>query len=333
MVGYGMATAAYPANFRPAGAKAIMFADGTVRVQCGTQDLGTGTYTILTQIAADALGIAPSRIRVDIADSRLPNAPTSGGSCSATSAGSAVLLACKALRNRVLSYATTDERAPLWNLKGGQIDVREGVASSRQDPTKRMSYADILARYGKRIVEQTAFAQPGRERGEPGGAPQLTGQDEEGKFHGYTMHGFGAQFCEVRIDPDLGMVRVARWTGAFGLGKVLNAKTLTSQLQGGIVWGIGMALEEESLIDSRLGRYMNSSLAEYHVPVNADVPPIDIILVDEKDELVSPVGAKGAGEIGITGAVAAIGNAVYHATGKRIRALPITLDKLLNGEA
>jgi xanthine dehydrogenase YagR molybdenum-binding subunit len=144
------------------------------------------------------------------------------------------------------------------------------------------------------------------------------------------MHGFGAQFCEVRVDADLGTIRVLRWTGAFALGKVLNAKTLKSQLQGGIVWGIGMALQEESLMDPRFGRYVNTNLAEYHMPVNADVPVIDVIMIEEKDELVSPLGAKGAGEIGITGAVAAIGNAVYHATGKRVRTLPITLDKLID---
>ena len=147
------------------------------------------------------------------------------------------------------------------------------------------------------------------------------------------MHGFGAQFCEVRVDRDIGTVRVARWTGVFALGKVLNAKTLRSQLQGGIVWGIGMGLMEESLIDSRYGRYVNSNLAEYHVPVNADVPPIVVDLIAEEDSLVSPLGAKGAGEIGITGAAAAISNAVYHATGKRIRDLPITLDKILGGES
>jgi xanthine dehydrogenase YagR molybdenum-binding subunit len=142
------------------------------------------------------------------------------------------------------------------------------------------------------------------------------------------MLGFGAQFCEVRVDPDFGIVRVSRWVGSFALGKQLNIKTLRSQLRGGIVWGIGMALQEQSLLDNRFGRYVNSNLAEYHVPVNADVPDIDIVMIDEQDDLVSPIGAKGAGEIGITGAAAAICNAVYHATGKRVRDLPITMNKL-----
>ena len=328
LIGYGMAAATYPANFRPAGAKARMFADGGVYIACGTQDLGTGTYTILAQIAADALGVSPSRIRVEIGDSRLPNAPTSGGSCSATSAGSAVQGAAKALRTRVIAYATADENSPLFNLKASDVATRDGRVSSKQDPAKSMTYVEILQRYGKKMVEQDASARPGLERGPEAGA-QGAEQGDKGKAMGYSMHGFGAQFCEVRVDADLGTVRVARWVGAFGLGKVLNEKTLHSQLRGGIVWGIGMALAEESLMDARYGRFVNSNLAEYHVPVNADVPQLDVIVVDEEDKLVSPLGAKGAGEIGITGAAAAIGNAVYHATGKRIRDLPITLDKLI----
>jgi xanthine dehydrogenase YagR molybdenum-binding subunit len=179
------------------------------------------------------------------------------------------------------------------------------------------------------MVEQVAFAEPGLERGAQAGAPQGTEQGDKAPSNAYSMQGFGAQFCEVRVDPDLGTVRVARWVGSFALGKVLNAKTLRSQLQGGIVWGIGMALEEATILDSRYARFVNNDLAEYHVPVNADVPAIDVIVVDEEDKLVSPIGAKGAGEIGITGAAAAICNAVYHATGKRVRDLPITLDKLI----
>jgi xanthine dehydrogenase YagR molybdenum-binding subunit len=330
LVGWGMATASYPANFRPAGAKARMHEDGSVWIGCGTQDLGTGTYTILAQIAADVLGVPISKVRVQIGDSRLPNAPTSGGSCTATSAGSAVQLAAHALRGRVIAYALADEGSPLFNMKASDISTREGRVFAGKDPSRGTTYAEILARYGKRIVEQEAFAKPGMERGpQAGGSPQGTEQADKAKSNAYTMQGFGAQFCEVRVDPDLGAIRVARWVGSFALGKVLNAKTLRSQLQGGIVWGIGMALQEYSMLDQRFGRYVNTNLAEYHVPVNADVPPIEIVIVDEEDKLVSPLGAKGAGEIGITGAAAAICNAVYHATGKRIRELPITLDKVI----
>jgi xanthine dehydrogenase YagR molybdenum-binding subunit len=329
-IGYGMATAAYPANFRPAGAKARMYADGSVEVRCGTQDLGTGTYTILTQIAADTVGVPPSKVRVYIADSALPNAPTSGGSCSATSAGSAVMLACQALRGRLVSYANSDENGPLFNAKPQDVVTREGRMTLRSDPKRSITYAELLQKFGKRVVEQEAFAKPGIERGPTaGGSPQGTEMGDKAKGNAYSMHGFGAQFCEVRVDQDLGIVRVARWVGAFALGKALNAKTLQSQLQGGIVWGIGMALEEESLLDPRFARFVNTTLSEYHVPVNADIPMIETIVVEEQDQLVSPLGAKGAGEIGITGAAAAVCNAVYHATGKRVRELPILLDKLL----
>jgi xanthine dehydrogenase YagR molybdenum-binding subunit len=330
LVGWGMATAAYPANFRPAAAKARMYQDGSVWIGCGTQELGTGTYTILAQIAVDALGVHPSSVQVQIGDSRLPGAPTSGGSCSATSAGSAVKLAAMALRSRVISYATSDERSPLFNLKAADLSARDGRVWSKQDPALALSYQDILQRYDKHMVEQEAVAEPGLERGSTAaGGPESNERPGAHKSDSYSMYGFGAQFCEVQVDPDFGTVRVARWVGSFALGKQLNVKTLRSQLKGGIVWGIGMALQEESLIDARHGRYVNTNLAEYHVPVNADVPELEVVLIDEEDRLVSAVGAKGAGEIGITGAAAAICNAVYHATGRRIRDLPITLEKVM----
>ena len=279
LVGMGMATATYPANFMQATAKATMDERGRTLVQIATQDLGTGTYTILTQIAAEALGVDPKTVRVEIADSTLPPAPVSGGSWSATSAGSAVKLAGEALRAKL----------------GG--DPKGYGATVRKEGTKTVS------------AEATASRAPGAKD--------------------YSFHGFGAQFCEVHVDPDLRMVKVARWTGAFALGKVLNAKTLHSQLVGGIVWGIGMGLLEETVMDPRYGRYLNSNLAEYHVPVNLDVPDLEVIVVPEVDPWVSPLGAKGAGEIGITGCAAALGNAIFHATGKRVRDLPITLDKIL----
>jgi len=330
LVGWGMATAGYPANFRPASAKARIHQDGSVWIGCGTQDLGTGTYTILAQIAADALGVSPSNVRVQIGDNRLPSAPTSGGSCSATSTGSAVLLAAKALRTRLLSYVNADETSPFFNLQASAMRVRNGQITSQRVEGASVTYAEVLRRYGKSVVEQEAFAEAGVERGTPpGGQGPGDAQPRKEKTKAYSMHGFGAQFCEVRIDADLGVVRVSRWVGAFALGKQLNPKTLRSQLKGGVVWGIGMALHEASMLDARFGRYVNSNLAEYHLPVNADIPEIEILLIDEEDTLVSPLGAKGAGEIGITGAAAAISNAVYHATGTRIRDLPITLDKLL----
>ncbi len=279
LVGMGMATATYPANYMPASARATMDDKGKVLVQIATQDLGTGTYTILTQIAAEALGVDPKVVRVEIADSKLPNAPLSGGSWSATSAGSAVKKASEALRAKL----------------GGQPS----------------GYLAAIKASNEKSVSAEA----------------TTTRDAEAR--NYSFHGFGAQFCEVHIDPELRTIKVARWVGAFALGKILNEKTLRSQLHGGIVWGIGMGLLEETLLDPRNGRYVNSNLAEYHVPVNRDVPNLDVIMVPEEDKFISAIGAKGAGEIGITGAAAALGNAVFHATGKRVRDLPITLDKIL----
>ncbi|HWD38046.1 MAG TPA: xanthine dehydrogenase family protein molybdopterin-binding subunit [Fimbriimonas sp.] len=316
LVGYGMATASYPANYWGASARATLHDDGSVLIQCGTQDLGTGTYTILTQVAADGLGIHPDKIRVEIGDTHLPPAPGSGGSNSAASTGSAVHNVSAALRDALVGLATSATGGPLNNVAPSDLVIESGRISSKKEPSKSITYVEILKAAGKKELQQEATAQAGRERGGTG-------------TKGYTMQGFGAQFCEIHIDPDLGMMRVARWVGAFALGTVLNAKTLTSQLQGGIIWGIGMGLLEETFMDPVYGRYVNSNLAEYHVPVHKDAPPIQVILVPEEDDIVNPVGVKGAGEIGITGAAAAIGNAVYHATGKRIRELPITLDKIL----
>ena len=328
LIGLGMATATYPSNFNPSGAKAKMDAQGRVTVQIATQDLGTGTYTILTQVAAETLGLPVDRVRVEIGDSKFPESGTSGGSQTATSAGSAVKLTAEALRDEVAQFATTDQSSPLWNLGKKDYVAKDGRIVSKKDPSKSMSYVEILARYGKKEASATSFVKPGIERGlnQPGSP---LAQTDPNKSDGSSFHGFGAQFCEVHVDPELRMIKVARWTAAFALGKVLNEKTLRSQLHGGIVWGIGMGLLEETHTDHRFGRFLNSNLAEYHVPVNADAPPLEILLVPEEDKLVSPLGAKGAGEIGIVGAAAAIGNAVFHATGKRVRDLPITLDKIL----
>jgi xanthine dehydrogenase YagR molybdenum-binding subunit len=323
LVGYGMATATYPANFRQSSAKAIIGEDGQVTIQCATQDLGTGTYTILTQIACDALGVDPHQVHVHIGDTKLPPGPQSGGSQTAATAGSAVQNAAQTLRQTLVQLATSRTDTPLHNLAPTELIVSHGVVRSKADPSKSMSYPSILKIYGKKTVEESGSAGPGLERGPQGGQSLPTAPK------GYTMQGFGAQFCEIHIDPDLRMLRVARWVGAFALGTTLNRKTLSSQLYGGIVFGIGMALLEETMRDQNYARFVNSNLAEYHVPVHKDIPDMQVIIVPEKDTLVNPLGVKGGGEIGITGVCAAIGNAIYHATGKRVREVPITLDKIL----
>ena len=314
LMGWGMATATYPTNRRPADAVARLQSDGrggvTGTVATASQDIGTGTYTILTQIAADALGLPVDRVRAEIGDSRYPPAPVSGGSMTAASAGSAVLEASRAARDELIRVATADARSPLSGARAEDVRTAAGRLFLAADPGKGESYGAVLARHGAPVE--------GRSSSKP---------SEEAKQ--YAMHAFGAVFVEARVDPDLGRIRIPRIVAAYAAGRMLNRKTARSQLIGGVVWGLGMAMVEETLIDPRSGRIMNADLAEYHVPVNADVGEVDIIMVDEDDQHVNPVGAKGIGEIGITGAAAAIANAVFHASGVRIRDLPITLDKVL----
>ena len=212
--------------------------------------------------------------------------------------------------------ALAKESSPLFGLTPKQVKVESGRVFATDAPGKGMTYAEILKLYSTRVVEARAGAAPGPERG--GGDTPV-----------YSMHSFGAHFCEVHVDEELGQVRVARMVGAFGAGKILNSKTARSQFIGGITFGIGMALMEESVVDPNLGRIVTRNLADYHVPVHADINSIEIYTVDEDDKHVNPIGVKGIGEIGIVGAAAAVANAVYHATGKRIRMLPITPDKLV----
>ncbi len=308
LIGWGMATATYPARRMKASAKASLLPDGTVKVIAGSQDLGTGTYTIMTQVAADALGVTPDKVKVDLGDTNMPETPVSGGSWTAATVGSAVKLVAQALRDKAIALAVGDAASPLHGVDPKQVQVESGELVSGG---KRESYAALMKRQKLPSLDAEATGQPGPEMGK------------------YAMHSFGAQFAEVRVDPDLGTVRVSRWVGAFGAGTILNAKTAESQMMGGIIMGIGMALMEKTVVDARTGRFITQDLAEYHVPVNPDVPDIDVMFVPENDPYVNELGAKGIGEIGITGVAAAIANAVYHATGKRIRELPLTLDKLL----
>ena len=309
-MGWGMATATYPVRRSPSSALARLLPDGTAYVQAGSQDLGTGTYTVMTQTAADALGLPPERVRFELGDTLMPETPVSGGSQTAASVGSAVQAAGLAAKAQAIALAVADPASPLSGLAASDVDARDGRLFSVADPTKGETYAALMARQKLTNIEVKTNSKPGPEKDE------------------YAMHSFGGVFAEVQVDPDLGMIRVTRIVGAYGVGNILNAKTARSQLLGGVVFGIGMALLEETVTDPRFGRVMNADLAEYHVPVNADVPDIDITFVPETDPYVNPLGVKGIGEIGITGVVAAIANAVYHATGKRVRDLPVRLDKI-----
>ena len=310
LIGYGMATATYPTRRSKSSALARLLPDGTAYVQAGSQDLGTGTYTVMTQTAADALGLPAEKVRFELGDTLMPETPVSGGSQTAASTGSAVQAAGKAARAQAVALAVADTASPLYGLSPDAVDVTAGQMFSKADVTKGETYTALIARHGLPNIEAKTDSGPGAEKDE------------------YSMHSFGAVFAEVTVDPDFGEVRVQRIVGAYGAGNILNAKTARSQLLGGVVFGIGMALLEETVPDLRIGRVMNADLAEYHIPVNADVPEIDITFVPETDPYVNPLGVKGVGEIGIVGTVAAIANAVYHATGTRVRELPITLDKV-----
>ncbi len=284
-VGIGMSSATYPARRAPASALARLMPDGMIVVQAATHELGTGTYTIMTQIAADALGVPIERVRFELGDTRLPENPISAGSLTAQSTGTAVHLAAVALHDK--------------------------IAAMRGDVTTIVSARDLVTRGGGQPIEARADAKPG---------------DEQKAF---SMHSFGAIFAEVRVDASLGTVKLSRMLGAYGVGRILNPKTARSQMIGGMIYGLGMTLTEDTLLDARTGRYLNADLAEYLVPVNADIPEIDVMFMDERDPQTNPLGTKGIGEIGCVGVTAAIANAVYNATGVRVRDLPITLDKIL----
>jgi xanthine dehydrogenase YagR molybdenum-binding subunit len=311
LIGWGMATATYPANRQKAKAAATIRPDGTARVTSGTHDMGTGAYTIMTQIAADALGLPVARVTFDLGDTDMPEAPVSGGSQTTASVGPAVHAAALAARDKLVALAIADAKSPLHGLAADSITSADGWLSDRADPGRRDRFQDIIARSGGQPVTANSESAPGDEKKQ------------------YAMHAFGAVFVEVHVDADLGTVRVPRVVGVYGVGKLMNAKTAHSQLLGGVTWGLGMGLMEKTEIDERTGRALNANLADYHVPVNADVGAIDVSVVEEHDPYINALGAKGMGEIGIVGVAAALANAVYHATGKRIRDLPITPDKLV----
>ncbi len=311
LVGWGVASALYPYNRREASAGVCILADGSAIVQAGATDIGTGTYTILTQIAADALGLPLSSIRCELGDSSLPVSPPQGGSMLAASVGSAVHVAASMARDQVLALVRDDEASPLQGATADMVVAHDGSIALKRDPSRRETYAAILQRHGLSEIQAVGTATPGNE-----GQQFATGT-------------FGAKFVEVRVDADLGRISVSRVLSVIAAGRILNEKTARSQVIGGTVGGIGMALLEETMMDAATGRIVNANLADYALPVHADIPPIDVLFVDQPDSSLNPLGAKGVGEIAIVGVAPAIANAIYHATGRRIRDLPITMDKLL----
>jgi xanthine dehydrogenase YagR molybdenum-binding subunit len=310
LVGWGMATATYPANRQAAQAMAQMAADGRVTISCGTQDIGTGMYTLMQQTTADTLGVGMEMVEVKLGDSSLPTAPVSGGSMSTASVTPAIQEASAQLKLKLVQLAINDAASPLHGAQENDLTASGGKLISKSTG-KTDAYTAILARNGGKGLEAKAGAEPGQEK------------------ENYSMHSFGAVFAEVVVDPYIYMVKVRRVVATYDIGTLMNDTTGRNQLMGGIVWGVSLALHENAMIDPVYGRTVNGNLGEYHVPVNADIGTIDVSVVNIADTIFNPLGGRGIGEIGITGAGAAVANAVYHATGKRVRELPITVDKLM----
>ena len=310
LVGWGIATGIWEAMQMKASARAAITANGNVEIASATADIGPGTYTMMAQLAADCLGVPLADVSVKLGDSSLPDAPVQGGSFTASSVGSAIHAACRGLQEKLLVLARDIVASPLGRATVEDVEFADGHIWLKADPARRASLADAVRASGDDLIEKEATVEPA----------------EKGKF-AHNTH--SAVFVEVKVDEQLGVVRVTRVVSAVAAGRILNPKLAGSQIIGAVVGGIGMALHEETAMDPRFGRFMTHNLADYHVPAHADVPKIEVIFVDEKDDEINPLGVKGVGEIGIVGAAAAIANAIFHATGKRVRDLPITLDKVI----
>lgn len=311
LVGWGTGVGTWGAFQAPATAKIRLEADGSVKVGSATTDIGPGTYTVITIIAAEALGIDPKRIDFSLGDTKLPRAPSQGGSLTTASVGSAVYGAAGEVRRKLLTYVSEKEGSPLYGAGFEDTEMVDGTLRLKSDISRSMTVAEVMQAGGAQYVEVEYEARPSAERQK------------------YTTMAHGAQFVEVKVDESLGIIKVTRVIEATACGRIINPKTSHSQEMGGVVWGIGMALHEATEVDHRYGRMMTTNLADYHVPVAADVYTIETEFIDEKDEIVNELGIKGMGELCLVGIPAAIANAVFHATGKRVRDLPITPDKLL----
>jgi CO/xanthine dehydrogenase Mo-binding subunit len=333
LVGYGMAGVTYGHNQAKCHARATIRRDGSAYVCSGTTEIGVGTWTVMGQLAAELLGLPPERVTFDLGDTAMPQAPYVGGSGTTVGLGSAIHDACRKLVQAFLDTVGDDEGSPLAGRTLEEVVVDGGRILRADDPSTGERYGDILARHG--LDELTADGDSSPPRGEMGTQVKSLivhghlGRKLVGLSHASVPAGaFGARFVEVRVDPDLGLLRVARVVSAIDAGRVLNEKTARSQIIGGTIQGIGTAMFEEIVSDPGSGRVANATFGDYLVPVNADVPDMDVVFVGAPDTA-NPLGAKGVGEVGLVGIPAAVANAVHHATGRRIRSLPITIDRLL----
>jgi xanthine dehydrogenase YagR molybdenum-binding subunit len=312
LVGWGVGTATFPAIMFQAQAHAVIRREGSGIMEIGAHDMGQGATTALAQIAADGLGLDVEQVEFRTGTSDLPDGGIAGGSAHTATAGMAIHNAGAAAVTRLAELAMADKDSPLFGADNVGVLARSGRLFRRDDESRSESYRDILVRARVAQVEGngTSAADPAEQSA-------------------YAMHAHGAVFAEVKVDPALGQIRVTRLLGAFAAGRVINPRLVRSQYFGGMIWGVSFALHEHAVMDLRSGRPMNPNLGEYHVPVNADVPSLEAILVDEDDPHVNALGIKGVGEIGVTGSAGAVANAVWHATGVRVRQFPITLDRLL----
>jgi xanthine dehydrogenase YagR molybdenum-binding subunit len=327
-VGLGCATAVYPTHVGAAAARVRLGADGRVRVQSASHEIGTGIRTVAGQMAAESLGVELAAVTVEMGDTNLPPAPVSGGSNSTASVCSAVLKACEQVRSRLFQALTAPNAGPLANRPQASLSVRDGAVRSSDGTSVALDKA--FATLGAGAIEEYAEFIP---EGAPDDAMQKLYRGRstlQGGPEGSTArYAFGAEFVEVRVHARTREIRVPRLLGAFAAGRIMNTRTARSQLMGGLIWGMSAALLEATELDARSARTVNRDLQDYLVPVNADVGAVEVLMLSEVDPAVNPAGVKGLGELGNVGTNAAVANAVFHATGVRVRALPIRLDELL----
>ncbi|MBV9460636.1 MAG: xanthine dehydrogenase family protein molybdopterin-binding subunit [Bradyrhizobium sp.] len=312
LIGWGMGTATFPALMFAGQARAVIRRDGSGVMETGAHDMGQGAWTALAQIAADSLALDLEQVEFKAGTSDLPDAGIAGGSAHTATAGVAIHNAGAAVIGKLAELATGDQRSPLFGAGNAGVVARDGRLFRRDDESRGESFADILGRAGLAEIE-------GRGDGVMDQAAQAN----------YAMRAHGAVFAEVKVDPDLGQIRVSRMVGAFAAGRIVNPHLVRSQYLGGMIWGVSFALHEKAIVDRRSGRIMNANLAEYHVPVNADVPSMEVLMIEEHDPHVNPLGIKGVGEIAITGSAGAVANAVWHATGIRVRSFPVAIEELV----
>jgi xanthine dehydrogenase YagR molybdenum-binding subunit len=313
LIGMGCASATYPAMFFPASARTRIHADGSAEVESAASDMGPGTYTSMTQVAAETLGLPLEKVRFNLGRSDFPPAPPHGGSNTMAAVGSAVHAACLAVQAELAKRAVGDQRSRVFGADAAALEWNAGRLRRKGDKSPGQSYAEIVASFGGKPIEASGSVV----------------RDPE-KAKQYSMHAFGAVFTEVSVDSELGIGRVRRALGVYGSGRIVNPRLARSQCIGGMVGGIGMALQEQTVLDGRGGRIVNAHMADYLVPVNLDIPALEVDFIEEHDPHVNPLGVKGLGEIALVGMAPADVNAVFHATGKRLRDLPIRIENLLD---